>query len=1119
MYLDQTELVVSPTDLTKFLACPHLTSLDLAVVHGNRNRPNTEPDEALELLFRKGLEHEYRYLAQLEAGGPVTNIDQTVLKQAAIDTEAAMVDGARVIYQATFLHDGRRGHADFLLRTNSPSELGPWSYDIADTKLARRLKVPALLQMAEYGQHLVRLQGIAPTWLTVVAGDGVQHSYRYADVESYYRRVAQRFGMFVTERPSTVAQPVAHCTQCRWIATCAGSWRRQDHLSLVAFMRTDHRQALEAVGISTVAQLGESEPENLPHTIGRSSRERLVRQAALQLQERRNGEPVYELLEPETGLGLLRLPEPDRGDLYLDFEGDPYVEPSGREYLAGVGTRDGGFEAMWAHSFEDESLLTQRLVDLIIERWHAHPNMHVYHYAPYEKSALQRLTARHGVREAELDTLLRAEVLVDLYAVVRQGLRISKESYSIKKMEAFYWGHVRGATSGGGGTSGSSTSRSTTNGGGSTTNTGDREVADAMSSVVAYERWLAEGSATDQDGTLEQIENYNHDDVRSTLALHDWLEDRRSELANRSATPLPRPAGGASKDEAGPGDEERAELALAERLVDAGLELFAGLVGWHRREARPAWWEVFRLTDLDDEELIEDGSAIGGLSEPMAVRDVAQSRIYRYEFPPQDTKVRTGERPLDVDTHTAVGLVEDMSAELGWIEIRISKRRGLQRPRGIGPTGPLADTVQRQAIAELAHSALDGETSLGLRLLNRQVPPSLPIAAGEDPAQAVVRLGLELRGEVLAVQGPPGTGKSTAAAALIRALLDAGLRVGVTALSHQVIGSLLAKVDRPALQKCDESAKGDSPLIECAADNSDVAAALESGEHRLVGGTAWVWSRPEFKASVDVLLIDEAGQFSLANALAVSRSAESMVLLGDPQQLSQPSQAEHPFGAGISALEHLLEGHDTMPAQRGVFLDTTWRMHPSITDFVSKTSYESRLLSAATLERQTILSPRRWSGSGLRWVPVDHVGNESASSQEATVVAGIVRDLLGGEWANSAGLTQPITSEQILVVAPYNAHVGRLRQEIADEVRVGTVDKFQGREAAIVIYTLASSSAEDAPRGIDFLYDIHRLNVAVSRARAMTILVGSPRLLDAEVHNPHQLRLVNALCRYVEMSA
>jgi predicted RecB family nuclease len=1078
-------LVLSPTDLTKHLACAHLTALDLAVAEGRLAKPAQSEDEALELLFRKGLEHEQAYLARLRAAGHrITGIDTDSLEvaEAAIATEVAMRAGVEVIYQATFLHGHSRGHADFLLRRNRPSDLGAWSYDLADTKLARRLKVPALLQMAVYADHLARLQGTPPEQLLVVTRDGEERPVALADVEAYARRVRARLDAFLAASSSTRPEPSAHCGQCRWVARCAAQWRREDHLSLVAFLRGDHREALTDAGIVTVAALAASTPADLPRAIGAPSRERLVAQAALQVTERETGEPTYELLPPEDGRGLLRLPEPSLGDVYLDFEGDPYAGDGGREYLAGLWDRSGAFTTFWAHSDDEERALTEQLVDSLLDRWGADPGMHVYHYAPYERSALQRLTARHGVREAELDQLLRGDRLVDLYAVVRQGMRISKESYSIKKLEAFYWGGVRGS---------------------------GEDVADAMSSVVAYERWLV-----DRDDTvLDQIAAYNRDDVRSTHDLHAWLEEQRAELESLHG---PQSRRGLGEERREPGEEERAEAALAAELEAAGHPLLAGLVGWHRREARPRWWDFFRTGDLTGEELVEDGTTLGGLSAPELVEEVKRSRVWRYTFPPQDTKVKPGTVHDVRAPHPSVGTVVEIAPTEGRLTLKLDRKKDAPLVDGLQPPGPINDGVLRQAVQAVARDVLAGGRPLGQVLLSREVPAALPVRAGESAADAVVRVGTSLAGEVLAVQGPPGSGKTTAGAALIRALLDQGKRVGVTALSHAVIGNLLAAVGRPALQKCDEDDHSGADQVERAASNDDVVAALASGKHRLVGGSAWLWAREDLAHAVDVLVVDEAGQFSLASAVAVSRAARSLVLLGDPQQLAQPTQADHPHGSGVSALEHPLGAAATLAADRGVFLDRTYRMHPAVTSFVSTAFYAGLLQSAPGRDGQALLGAGAWSGAGLRWVPVEHRGNESASSEEAAAVAAVVAELLGGSWRDCHGVVRPVTLDDVLVVAPYNAHVARLREVLPSGARVGTVDKFQGQEAPVVVYSLASSSADDAPRGVGFLYDTHRLNVAVSRAQCVSVVVGAPALLDAEVGTVEQLRRVNALCRYVD---
>ena len=1094
-------LVLSPTDLTKHLACPHVTTLDLAALDdsargGPAHGGAKAADDALNLVFSKGTDHERAYLQRLRQAGPVvieipTRYDLAGRIVAEQQTLAAMRAGVDVIYQATF-YDGRwGGQADFLLRTDRPSDLGEWSYDIADTKLARRLKVPALLQMATYAERLAVLQGVHPEFLTVVTGDGVEHPWRLADVASYARRARSRLRHAVEAMTATQPVPVAHCSQCRWSTRCGDLWEASDDLSLVAGMRKDHRQTLVAAGISTVADLGRSDPADLPRTIGRPSRERLTQQARLQMVERTTGAPAYDLLLPVVGKGLLGLPTPSPGDVYLDFEGDPFAHGgAGREYLAGLWDRDGTFTSWWAHAFEPEQTLTEQLIDDLIGRLKADPDMHIYHYAAYEQTALKRLTGRHGTRETELDTLLRGERFVDLYAVVRGGIRISKGSYSIKKLEDFYWGHTRSAGSA-------------------------AEVADAMTSVVEYERFLVEGDTA----ILDSIEAYNRDDVRSTHDLHAWLELRRDELETvHGAQVRPEVKDGAASDEASAA--EQAEAELAERLRQAGQPLLAGLLGWHRREDRPKWWEFFRVEDLDDEMLVEDGSTIGGLSAPVQVGEVKASSLWRYDFEPQECKLSVGNRAIDVnEPHAPLGTVVELDPVAGYIVLKRSKKLAPAQARGFGPDGPINVKVLQASIARVGTQVLAGESPLGRAILERQVPAQLRVHAGESPSELVVRVGRTLSGQVLAVQGPPGSGKTTTGAALIRALLDDGLKVGVTALSHKVINNLLTKVNRPALQKWDEQEDAGPDPITIVGTNDAVVAALSTGTANLVGGTAWVWAREDMQDLVDVLVIDEAGQFSLANAVAVSSAARSMVLLGDPQQLTQPTQAVHPDGAGISALDHLLDGHDTIPADRGVFLDKTYRMHPAITAFVSQTSYDGRLASAEGLDTQRVHATGALSGSGLRWLPMAHEGNASASEEEAAMVAALTNDLCRGTWFDDKGAEHRLTLDDVLVVAPYNRHVARLIDKLPKGARVGTVDKFQGQQAPVVIYSMASSSAADAPRGVDFLYDLHRLNVAVSRAKALTCIVASPELLDAEVHTPEQLRAVNALCHYVEAAA
>lgn len=1100
MQLRDGHLVLSATDITRHVACPHITTLDLDVAEGRLEAPPAGADAQLELIFSRGRAHEAAYLEQLRRNRPrVVEIPQegrTLADRERLTVEA-MRSGADVVYQATLFDGAWVGFADFLLRNDErPSRLGSWSYDIADTKLARHLKVPALLQMASYAARLTELQGVAPERLVVVTGDREEHPWRLVDVEAYARRVREELTDAVRRREPTRPVPVGYCGQCRWLSRCQGEWEAADDLSLVAGLRTDQRERLLDAGITTLTALARATDEQLAGVLTRHTRQRLRSQAELQVRERETGLPAYRLLPPEPGQGLLLLPPPDPADVYLDFEGDPFADDGrGREYLAGVWTRDGEFHAWWAHDTREEARLTEDLLRWLVDRWRAHPGMHVYHYANYEQAALKRLTQQYATSESELDQLLRGERFVDLYAVVRQGVQLSKSSYSIKKVEDFYWGHTRTGTA--------------------------EEVTDALSSVVEYERWLAGGRV--DDGILEALRAYNREDVRSTHALHEWLEGLRAELETQAGELLPRP-GVVPVDETGDSDRIRTEDELAERLLAAGHPLLAGCLGWHRREDKQHWWDYFRTPRMSVEELVEDRTTVGDLGEPELAGQVRRSRAWRYRFPPQEGRLKVGDYVEDAHTHERVGRVCGFDLTEGWVEVSRAAKDEPSRPVGLVMNAHVNNVVLRDSLVRLGEQVLADRRPAGRALLERRVPSGMEPRPGETPADVVRRVGSRLDGEVLAVQGPPGSGKTYAGSHLIADLLDAGLRVGVTAQSHSVIANLMAEVGRPGLRKAGSSADlpeepDPTDPVRLTADNAEVEQALAGGEVRLVGGTAWLWARESMAGSVDVLVIDEAGQFSLANALAVSQAARSLVLLGDPQQLTQPTSATHPHGSGVSALEHLLDGQETVTADRGVFLDRTYRMHPQITRYVSEISYADRLRTAPGPERHRVEAPGALGGSGIRWVPVPHVGNVAESAEEAARVRELVADLLRGTWTDADGTERPMTVEDVLVVAPYNAHVARLQLELPAGLRVGTVDRFQGRQAPVVIYSMASSSSADAPRGVSFLYDTHRLNVAVSRAKALAVIVASPELLRAPVRTPDQLRAVNALCRFVDLAS
>jgi predicted RecB family nuclease len=1125
-------LVLSPTDLVGFSLCTHLTSLELLAAAGERCRPE-RVDPEVDLLRRRGLDHERRFLEGLRAEGrtvaevPRLDVADGGLARAEELTREAMRAGVGAVYQATFF-DGRWfGTADFLLRVDgTPSALGPFSYEPADAKLARDVRPAVLLQLCAYAEQLTRLQGVAPEHVHVILGDGEVARFPLGAFDSYFRSGRGRLeAALAGGLGATYPDRVAHCQVCRWADACDEQRRRDDHLSFVADLRRDQATCLVAAGVTTLASLGRMHPVRPVAGIGSPVVERLASQARLQLAQRETGEVSYELLAPEgAARGLAALPAPSPGDLFLDLEGDPFAGPAGLEYLFGIVEYDPiraqpVYRGFWAHDAAEERRAFEAVIDLIGARLARHTDLHVYHYAAYEPTAFKRLMGVHGTRERELDRILRGQVLVDLHRVVKQGVRVSQESYSLKMLEPLYMAPRTTAVSGG------------------------------MGSVVAYEDWR-ESRVPER---LVEIEAYNRDDCLSLFRLRGWLEARRQDLEQRSGA-LPRPAHAEpapseaqeAAEAAADGLAARLAAGVPERSGDRAREqqaqwLLGQLVNWHRREAKPEWWAYFNRRRMSEEELFDDTESIAGLLYEGVAGKSAQSLVHRYRFDPrQEHKIGEGEKPEDPVTGKPAGTIMFLDNARGIVNLKRAARSDAPHPRCLIPSGPIPTNEQRDAIARVGNWVLahgidaPGPYRAARDLLLRRpprlrgAPPSAPLVQeDEDASTAACRLVHEMDDSCLAVQGPPGSGKTWTGARLILSLTAAGHRVGVTANSHKAIARLLEEVCAQAeaarrrirvIQKAPEDGRCAHAMVRPVDDNAEVETCLAGGAVDVVAGTAWLFARPALEGAVHTLVVEEAGQFSLANVIAMAGSARNLVLLGDPRQLAQPSKAAHPPGAEASALEHLLGDHATMPAELGLFLPITRRLHPDVSRFVSEAFYEGRLESDPACASQSLDGAAPLAGAGLRWLAVEHTGNRTASAEEAAAVARIFSELVGRTWTDAKGTSRRLDPTDVLVVAPYNAQIARLAAALPAGARVGTVDKFQGQQAPVVIYSMAASSAEDAPRGMEFLYSRNRLNVAVSRAQSLAVLVASPALLRAHCRTVEQMKLVSALCRFVEMA-
>lgn len=1106
------QLLFSASDLVNFLGCPHASALDLA----NLDNPQSfEPDdEETQLLQRLGIAHEQAYLERLRSEGrSIAEIPADLDLAARVDrTLEAMRGGVEVIYQGALLASPWHGYSDFLLKVDGVrSALGSFAYDVADTKLARTAKPKHIMQLCVYADLLAAVQGIDPPQLHVVLGSGEIASLPTASVRHYYATARDRFvGFTAAGDRATEAQPCAHCTYCRWAPTCETHWDTIDHLSRVANISRSQIAKLECAGVATLAALGATAPNYPVPDLNQVQFVKLRSQATLQLSRRTTGENAHEILPFDPPRGFYRLPRPDEGDIFFDMEGDPHQD-GGLEYLFGIvviENADTVFVPFWGHDRAGEKAAFEACVDFLTERLRRFPAAHVYHYGSYEESALKRLAMVHGTRENEVDDLLRREKLVDLYQAVREAVRVSEPRYSIKNLEAFYRQGKR-----------------------------EGEVTTAGASIVMYERWRR----TQEPQILDDIATYNEDDCVSTWECRNWLLSLRPETATwfTAATfDAPAPEKEAKRAQA----IERVEQ-LYRRLVDEAPEadrpwrtILADLLEFHRREAKPGYWAMFSRQWLGDEELLDDAECLAGLLPDRRAPPYADKRstAYSFIFPAQDFKLRLGDKPLRAGTLEPAGEIVALNEEAGTVSLKLGPSRTmLPEPVSLIPEGPLDDLILRGAIQRLAEAVVVGgqdRYAAVTDILARRAPRVAGVDAGtaldslgETTLEATIAALERLENSVILIQGPPGSGKTYTASHAILALMRAGKRIGVASNSHKAINKLLEDVEALAanegfrfngIKKSSriEQFLNGSGMITDTTDNNAVTPA-----HQLIAGTAWLFAREALDQTLDFLFIDEAGQVSLANVAAMGLSSRNIVLIGDQMQLSQPIQGTHPGGSGVSGLDHLMAGHATVPPDRGIFLAETRRMNRELCGFISSAIYDGRLAAHPSTRGQKLLLGETARGlglpdAGIAFVAADHQACTQRSVVEAERVAERYRALLDCRWIDQHGSERPITIDDILVVSPYNMQVDLLRSVLPAGARVGTVDKFQGQEAAVVLISMATSSGEDLPRNIEFLYSRNRLNVAISRARCLAVVVANPRLLEISCGSIGQMSLVNGLC-------
>ncbi|MCD2453612.1 TM0106 family RecB-like putative nuclease [Methylicorpusculum oleiharenae] len=1127
-------------------------------------------DPMMALLAAKGNTHEANFLKSLQdthGNKAIAMVKGQSHHDRATETFGYMQAGYPFIYQAYLSRDGFAGRADFLVKVEGKSNLGDYHYEAWDTKLSQTTRPYFLIQLCCYSWMLASIQGVMPIEAAIVLGDLTEDRFRIARYYSFFDRLKRDFlnaqDAFTADF-ACMPDP-AYCSEHGAWASFATDWiERTDSLAQIAGIRKSHIRKLRAAGVDTMTDFAVNDIKPVKG-FPNATLIKLKAQAEIQHASRGLEKPLFKILQNDNGKGLSALPPASALDVFFDIEGHPLYD-GGLEYLWGTSYRcpDAAqgkryaFKDWWAHTPEQEKAAFEGFIDWVYARWKRDNTLHVYHYANYEVAAMRKLSTRYETRIKEVAEMLANGVFVDLYKLVINGLILGEKSYSIKCVEHLYRGKRTTQVANGGE---SVIFYEMWREQGGVTNWSDN--------ANGYQSWLAEPAAFDwtQWPELKDIRDYNIDDCESTLELVDWLRQQQS-LAGIDFKPKTEPDESSQEKSARQiqaADKKKALRDWQERLSerfeaeesfknDPIAQLVMDLIGFHNRERKPKIWAYFERLEKPEEELFDDDTCLHNA----VIIDQQPSDdgvIFRYLF---DSK-----QPVRKDKF-ATGTIRGTDIRVKGIRFPESETDALvdfiADPDQIAKLGtdcitlfadePFINTETLETrLCEVAEALFDGRLPGAIQsILNREKPVFktdfegnnhyLPITRSrflEDDGylHAIISAVEAMDNSTMCIQGPPGAGKTFTAKHIITALVKAGKRVGVMSNSHAAIMNLLDALHEPT-----EHAR--IAKVGGFGSTQDAFKERYSEEHfpnyvyrasmnftkrepyhsfAVIGATAYAFaSSTAFESPIDYLFVDEASQVALANLIAVAGCARNLVLMGDQMQLEQPIQGSHPGRSGLSVLDYMLGGHGVIPEDMGIFLERTYRMHPAVCLPLSEVVYEGKLKAATNNDRQRVSVPDSTlikQTHGVMVVNVDHDGNRQSSEEEVDVIQRLIHDLKTGCFTSKNGEARPIADEDILVVSPYNMQVNLLKDLLGDQIAIGTIDKFQGQEAPVVIISMAVSDVEESSRGLDFLFDINRLNVAVSRAQALAIIVANPGLECCRVSSLQQMEKASFYSRLV----
>ena len=1122
MRFENNILIFSPSDLMTFQESPFASYMERwRLIDPTVESYMDSEDPILGALAQKGFDHENKFSEKLKKEGrSIIVIERDDYQKMRRNTHEAMKSGVDVIVQAYLSSSDFSGFSDYMIRRSGSSKLGDYHYEIWDAKLARKIKPHFAIQLCAYSEMIEDIQGYRPHSASIVLGSGSVEEINLHNYAAYYTNLKRQFLAFhekwsLDKKPD----PALSLSFGRWTNYAGEILSDKRHLSLVANITRTQIKRLEKNGIKSIDALADAKVASIPK-MNKNIFNRLREQALLQVQSEAQDIPKYKLIADHDKLGLSLLPPHSNSDLFFDIEGFPLFD-DGLEYLWGITYFDQsgkrGFKDYWAHDRDEEKLAFTSFIDWVFERWTNDKEMHIYHYGAYEINALRRLMGRFGVKEYEVDTLLRNEVFVDLYKIIRQGLLVGEPSYSIKNIEHLY------------------------------REKRDTEIASGGESVVVYEEWRAnpDGKTWKDSKTLNAIRMYNIDDCNSTQELTEWLRERQQDAGIKYSED-------SYEEEVLVAEDVTEKSKLRDQILNSShdqktseMELLYRNLAWflefHRRENKPTWWRMFDRQGLTEIDLYDDMDCLVGLSrtekKPYLPTERSRNFVYEYEFDPNqpvkgfhksyyvlgEDNIKVTAVSLNIDK----GLIELQSGSEPEANISLIPDQYV-RPDPIPEA--IEDVIQKIMESNFSSSALVDfllrkQPSFSSGPKDKLISKNL---SEDDLISEITKTVFDLNNSYLCIQGPPGAGKTYIAKCVIGDLLKSGKRIGISSNSHKAITNLLGGVAGYVKDNGIEA-----NLIKVGGDRDDIIFSKPNVFFRkdiksclseinntslCVGGTAWLFCNTLFTSEnetepLDYLFIDEAGQVPVANLVGMSRATKNIILIGDQMQLGQPSQGSHPDNSGESILEYLLEDKSTIPNHLGIFLPITYRLHPEICSLLSDQVYDGRLYSAPITASHCIdIDEKKFpKKGGVVFVPVEHEGNSQGSEEEAEEIAKIANKLIGATYwkSDDDGAKLHIGWQDMLFVAPYNYQVNLLKAVLPSDALIGSVDKFQGQEAPIVFVSMCTSDPSESPRGLDFIFSKNRLNVAISRGQSLAIIVGSPKLGSTPVGNLRQMGLVN----------